>query len=180
MQPVLMRTLVTPRLLLEPLTAAHAADLFPVLSAEEIYRFMPQEPPVSEAHLEARYKSLERRRSTAGDAHWLNWTVRAAQEGGRPIGLVEASVPDGGAGILAYMLGPSHWGRGLGAEAVSAMMTELTDAFDVRAFEAYVDTRNHASLALLRKLGFAITRTIPEADHFKGSVSDEYHLRKEL
>jgi [ribosomal protein S5]-alanine N-acetyltransferase len=39
---------------------------------------------------------------------------------------------------------------------------------------AKMDTRNFASIALVEALGFERVGTTIEADHFKGSVSDEH------
>jgi hypothetical protein len=38
-------------------------------------------------------------------------------------------------------------------------------------------TRNRASTGLIERLGFARISTLPNADHFKGSDSDEYQCR---
>ena len=56
------RTLRTQRLILEPLVAAHAESLMPVLSDPAIYRLVEDEPPVSLDWLTLRYQALERRR----------------------------------------------------------------------------------------------------------------------
>jgi hypothetical protein len=47
--------LATERLVLEPLTPKHAKVLYDAVCDEQIYRFIPQEPPSSEQTLEAIY-----------------------------------------------------------------------------------------------------------------------------
>ena len=69
--------LETERLCLEPLLRSHAAILFPLLQDERIYRYIPQDPPISVAALEERYHRLENRLSPTGDEAWLNWAVAA-------------------------------------------------------------------------------------------------------
>ena len=60
---------------LEPLVAAHAAQMFEVLSDPAIYEF-ENEPPRSPELLAQRYERLESRRSTDGAEQWLNWVIR--------------------------------------------------------------------------------------------------------
>lgn len=55
--------LSAPNLLLEPLTAAHAGELFALLRNDALYTFIPQEPPKSLEWLRERYAKLEARRS---------------------------------------------------------------------------------------------------------------------
>ena len=43
-----------------------------------------------------------------------------------------------------------------------------------------LDTRNEESWRLLERLGFKRKRTIKDADHFKGSPSDEYEYVRVL
>ena len=66
-----MRTLKAASLVLEPLTARHATEMFAVLGDPAIYEF-EGEPPVSEEALARRYTFLERRRSSDGLESWLN------------------------------------------------------------------------------------------------------------
>ncbi|MBZ0269264.1 GNAT family N-acetyltransferase, partial [bacterium] len=65
-----MKTLHTPLCTLEPLTALHAPEMFPVLSDPAIYEF-ENEPPESEEWLERRYRFLEGRASPDGTERWL-------------------------------------------------------------------------------------------------------------
>ena len=145
-----MRTLVTPRLVLEPQTAAHADEMYAVLCDPAIYQY-ENAPPASPGWLRDRYAKLESRRSGDGREQWLNWVLRAD---GAAIGYVQATVHGEVAGI-AYEMGSAHWGRGLAQEAVRAMLAELAAHSGVRRFTAVAKRANARSLALLARLGFA-------------------------
>ena len=70
-----MRTLNTPLCTLEPQVAAHAPEMFTVLSDPAIYEF-ENAAPSSEAWLAERFAKQESRISKDGTQHWLNWVVR--------------------------------------------------------------------------------------------------------
>jgi ribosomal-protein-alanine N-acetyltransferase len=58
--------LETPRLFLEPILPAHAARLNEQLQDEQLYRFIPQDPPATLQALADRYDFLSTRRSPDG------------------------------------------------------------------------------------------------------------------
>jgi len=137
----------TARLLLEPLTVAHAPAMFALLSDPAIYTYLDYGPPASLEHVQRVYAQLETRRSPDGSEEWLNWIV---VRDGVPIGVVQATIyPDRSANV-AYILGSAHWGCGYAFEAVEAMLAELDGC---RLF-ATVDERNARSIRLLERLGF--------------------------
>ena len=147
------RVIETPRLRLEPQLAAHAEAMFVVLSDPAIYAH-ENAPPTSLPALRERYAKLETRRSGDGRELWLNWVLR--QRGpGDLIGYVQASVRDGGAAFVAYELGSTHWGRGLGSEAVAAMIGELAATYRVHTVLAVFKRSNRRSRRLLERLAFA-------------------------
>ncbi len=146
-----MKTLRASHCTLEPLVAAHAHEMFAVLSDPMIYEF-ENEPPSSEDWLRKRYTLLESRRSSDGTEKWLNWVVRLP--GGELAGYVQATVLQSGASYVAYELASRHWRRGIGSSAVRAMLEELAADYGVHTFVAVLKASNHRSLALLRALGF--------------------------
>ncbi len=50
----------TRRLVIEPLRAEHAAELFTLLCDPRIYEFIPEDPPVTEQALKARFDRFAR------------------------------------------------------------------------------------------------------------------------
>ena len=148
-----LRTLFTSRCTLEPLVAAHAPEMFRVLSDPAIYE-LENEPPPSEAWLTRRYEVLEQRRSADGNEKWLNWVIRLP--GGELAGYVQATVLPSGASHVAYELNSRYWRQGIGSSALAAMLEELRCEHGVHTFVAVLKSANFRSLALLHGLGFAL------------------------
>jgi [ribosomal protein S5]-alanine N-acetyltransferase len=172
-------TLHTERLRLEPLRAAHAAELFAGLSDERLYRWIPQDPPASLDALAWRYGMLESRLSPEGDEFWLNWALRR-RDGGQCIGTVQATVRADGSAYLAYELNADVWGHGYASEACAEVLRCLATHFEVTRVGADVDTRNAASIRLLERLGFSRAGLKRDADFFKGATSDEFRYELTL
>lgn len=150
-QEPLIRPLETARLVLEPQVAAHADEMFLVLSDPAIYEF-ENAPPASAAALRERYRALEARRSPDGRQLWLNWTVRV-KDRGVAIGYVQATVLPGAMALVAYEFNSAWWGRGLASEAVAAVVRELRQRPGVTRFGAVFKTANERSRRLLARLG---------------------------
>lgn len=146
-----MRELAGEGVVLVPQVAAHASELFAVLSDPRLYTYLDDQPPSDEASLRARLSGLEARRSPDGSERWLNWVVRA----GEPlVGYVQATVfPDLTASI-GYVISADHWRRGYGRAAVSAMLAELAEFYAVTHATATIDRHNESSQGLLLSLGF--------------------------
>ena len=165
--------LVTLRLVLEPLVAAHAAAIFGPLGDERLYRFIPQNPPPSLAQLRARYDRLSSRRSPDGTEAWLNWVMRLS-ETGEYAGTLEATIFADRTAFIAYTVFVPHQRRGYATEGVARILEHLVADHGVVLMIAEVDTRNAPSRALLERLGFQRVAEHRSADHFKGAPSDEY------
>lgn len=165
--------ILTPRLRLEPLTAEHAARLFPVLSDPTIYTYTPGEPPESVESLRERYERLQRRVSPSGEEIWLNWAVWV-ERSRCYAGVVQATVRREGNALIAYELAEPFRGAGYAAESCEAVLAALASDYSVERVSAHVDTRNLASIRLLSRLGFRQVELIRNADYFKGASSDEF------
>ncbi len=163
--------LETPRLLLEPLAAAHAATLYAALQPPELYTFIPQDPPPSPHGLEARYAALSTRRSPDGREAWLNWVMRQRATGVY-IGSVEVTMYADPTAALAYMVFPPFWRQGYATEACRRVLAHLFDDYKVGRVAAEIDTRNAASIHLIEALDFTRVITTPDADFFKGAASE--------
>src|SRR2546430_16551554 len=71
----MMHVIETGSLRLEPQTAAHAEEMFAVLSDPAIYEY-EDDPPPSLEWLRARFTKLESRRAADGQERWVNWGIR--------------------------------------------------------------------------------------------------------
>jgi RimJ/RimL family protein N-acetyltransferase len=148
-----VRVLQSTGLVLEPQTAAHAEEMFEVLSDPAIYEF-ENAPPPSRDWLRERFHRLESRRSSDGREQWLNWVIRLPTS--ELAGYVQATVRDDGSAAIAYELASAYWGRGLARCAVETMIEELIRNYRVRRFTAVLKRDNHRSLRLLGRLGFSV------------------------
>ena len=169
-----MRTISTERVVLEPQSAAHAQEMFEVLSDPAIYEH-ENAPPESVEWLRERYQKLETRRSADGTQHWLNWVIRVPTS--ELIGYVQATVHPDGRAAIAYELGSRWWGRGLAAAAVRAMIPVLVEDYGVRRLYAVFKRTNHRSQRLLVRLGFSPAS--PALEEALGVEPDELLMVRE-
>ena len=170
-----MRVIETGSLTLEPQTAAHADEMFAVLSDPAIYEYENQPPPSLE-WLRTRFTKLESRLSANGREQWLNWVVRLPTS--ELIGYVQATVRPGGHAAIAYELSSAYWGRGLGRGAVKAMISELVEHYRVHGLSSVLKRENLRSMRLLERLGFSLAS--PE-QHMKHQVGPgELLMRREI
>jgi RimJ/RimL family protein N-acetyltransferase len=139
-----VRTIRTPSLVLEPQLAAHASEMFAVLSDPAIYEFENEPPPSAKVLLE-RYARLESRRSPDGEQQWLNWVIRLPS--GELAGYVQATVRRHGTALVAYELASRFWRQGIGSAAVGAVIEELRSAYAVRVCAAVLRACLFAGLA---------------------------------
>lgn len=160
-----MRIIDTDRLRLEPQRVLHAEAMFAVLCDPAIY-IHENAPPPSLQWLRERFARLETRRSGDGTEQWLNWVARL--RGGPLIGYVQATVKVDGQALIAYELTSAHWHRGLGSEAVSAMIAELSARYSVHSLWAVFKRSNLRSQRLLAGLGF----TAASADDCRRATID--------
>jgi [ribosomal protein S5]-alanine N-acetyltransferase len=147
-----MRSLADETLSLEPQLAAHAKEMFEVLSDPRIYEF-ENEPPPSEKYLFERFTKLESRRSGDGTEQWLNWVIRLPSN--ELAGYVQATVTASSRAYIAYELASRFWRQRIGSAAVTLMCDELRLTYGVTDFYAVLKARNFRSEGLLIALGFS-------------------------
>ena len=160
----LMRELVTTRLVLEPLSATHADEMYAVLGDPSLYRYLDSGPPESIAQLRSRYVELEGRTSPDGSQQWLNWILRISGSE-CAIGFVQATVGSSLNTWVAYRVGARYQGRGYATEGTRAMLAYLADACAVRRCLATVEVENRSSIRLLTRLGFQTAEADELARH---------------
>ncbi|MBS1104351.1 GNAT family N-acetyltransferase [Gluconobacter sp. Dm-62] len=165
------------RIFLTALRPEDAADMFSGLSDERAYRFIPDDPPVSPEALRDRYVFLSAGGRPDTNEIWLNWIIRRTADQ-QAVGYTQATLT-GKEALIAYHIFPDFWRQGIATQAMTLTLKNIFDCHEIRIVRAFVDTRNAASIALLKTLGFNLTRTIPDADFFKGSTSHEYEFKLE-
>lgn len=171
------QTIETTRLILEPLSVAHAQATFEGWQPRELYTYIEgAEPPASLEALTERYKTLEKRVSPDGDQLWLNWFGRE-KAFGHYVVYVEISVNADNSADLGYFTFKDHWEKGYCFEACTAMLAEIRNRFGVTCFCAEIDQHNFASQALIEKLGFEKVGETPlETDDDQDWVDFQYVL----
>lgn len=152
-----------------------------MLRDPELYRYVPGAAHASAGSLRARYERMHRGPDDP-EERWWNWSL-ALRQAPVPtaIGTVEISLVDAGArALLAYALGRAYWGAGYAFEASSAAISYVRRTALAASVDAYVDTRNARSIALVERLGLERITHLPEADVIDGVPSDEFHYRLAL
>ncbi len=151
MAPVLR----TSRILLRPLQAADAADFHRLINDWDICRKLPDAPFPYPAALAGEWIEAAAADRDAGRAEHFALVLEAT---GALIGCAGLRLSrDHKSADLGYWLGRRYWGQGLGAEA-AARLTEWGFAqLSVAKITATVAADNDASLAVLRRAGFAQT-----------------------
>lgn len=155
--------------------AAHAPEMFLVLSDPAIYEY-EGEPPPSIDRLADGYRRRESRVSPDGSEKWLNWVVRLPT--GELAGYVQATVLPTGASYVGFEFASRYWRRGLGTASVSAVLLELASTYGVHTFVAALKTVNLRSMGLLSRLGFVPTGALQAAEF--ESEPDEIVLVKSV
>ena len=131
---------------LEPLTVLHADESFPHWQDNALYRFVPADPPESADALRARYSVLSRGGSSDESEQWLNWFMREPASG-ELIGMIECTLFADKTAQLAYFVFAKHQRSGFAFEGCAAVLGELKTHWGATLAQAYIDTRNAASIA---------------------------------
>jgi RimJ/RimL family protein N-acetyltransferase len=154
----------TERLDLEPLAAAHAAELAPLLDDPRLHEFTGG-APVSAAVLAGRYQRLEQRCSPGGDQGWGNWVMRVRATG-RAVGTVQATLPaDGpaaGPAEVAWVVAREAQGRGYAKEAARSLVARLQAAG--WAVVAHIHPGHLASQSVARAAGLSPTAGVHDGE----------------
>jgi len=171
------RSIDTPRLVLEPLAAPHAAQMFPGMSDPALYRWLDDVHPPTAAALELRYARVTAPGAGAPD-RWLNWAMRL-RDGGDAAGHVEVTLHPDGVANLAYFTFTRFMRQGFAREACVAVLEELRDRFGAREVIATMDIRNVASWRLVESLGF-VRDPGTEPSSLRGVPTVDYRYRLKL
>jgi ribosomal-protein-serine acetyltransferase len=143
--------LETERLLLEPVTSAHAEGLFDATTASrpELLPWMPwAKEPTSDGS-----KVLAVEASSGWRAGHFHFAV-VARDSGMVLGVVGLDHEDKSA-ELSYWIRSDHANRGLTTEACTALLAWGVRELDVTRFTLWAGRDNNASRRVAEKLGFS-------------------------
>jgi ribosomal-protein-alanine N-acetyltransferase len=155
-------TLLTERLVLEPLTLAHSAGMFAMWSHPEVCRHSgpahdiggrPIRLPAQSAADSDKIIAFFLHGAAAGVR--FRWAMLTRDEGAfaGAVGFNRL----GGCSELAYHLRPEFWGQGLMGEAARAALHWLGARPGCAEVEAFVEPANVASIRLTERLGLRPT-----------------------
>lgn len=138
-------TLTTERLILRPLAASDAEDLYDAYRRPEAMKFMDDPAHSSAAETGEMVAGMLNGPSTT-------WALCTAEDG-PALGIVEYI---GNAGVpgMGYMLHPEHWGNGYMSEAVRAALDYGFDEMGLDRVELWISEENRASLRVADRVGF--------------------------
>ncbi|WP_405011955.1 GNAT family N-acetyltransferase [Kitasatospora sp. NBC_01539] len=158
---MLLTVAPTPRLELPPLGPAHAEEMAAVLADPALYAFTGGTPYGVE-ELRARYARL-----AAGSPDpavgWVNRVLRLRADG-RLAGYVQATVTDGGrTAEVAWVVGTPWQGRGLAAEAATALVGALAGA-GAELVVAHVHPEHRASERVAAAAGLHPTDRVHDGE----------------
>ena len=163
-----MIVLETERLTLRELTTNDAAFVLELLNAPSFLQNIGDRGVRTED--QARDYIVER---VIGSyrAHGFGMWLVVERDGGVPValaGLVKRDgldVPD-----VGYALVERAWGQGFAQEAAAAVLARAQTVLDIPTLAAITSTDNHASMAVLRKIGFTYQGLIRLPGHDEQST----------
>ena len=161
-----MPNLHTDRLLLRPLRATDASDMFRYAQREDVTTYLLWSPHPSERYTRD-YLTYVESRYPLGDFH--DWAV-IEKESGRMIGtcgFTRIDAPNNGAEI-GYVLNPEYHGRGLGTEAAREVLRFGFEVLKLHRIEARFMAGNAASRHVMDKLGMGFEGYRYDALYVKG------------
>jgi ribosomal-protein-alanine N-acetyltransferase len=144
--------LETDRLILEPIGEIHASEMAALLADPDLHTFVPSDPPTLE-QLKTQYKYWESRISPKEDELWLNWVGRL-KSNSKIVGHFQAGVKASLEANIAYTIGKEFQRQGFAYEGLTKIIELLFEEITAGSVKAWIDTRNLASINLVKKNGY--------------------------
>jgi RimJ/RimL family protein N-acetyltransferase len=142
------------RLHLEPYVPADEDSFVALLGDTQVSRWMGDGPAPEEANRKLFWRVF----AVYAEHRFDVWAVR---RGGQYVGHAEIKHTETVAGYeIIYALAPTAWGTGLGTELAATLVEYGFGTLGLTEVHATVAAPNHASLAVLQKLGFVPVRDI--------------------
>ncbi len=166
--------LTTSRLFLRNIVPEDAEALYTIRSDEESMKYFGQELYNSVAETITVIKMMEER-YTRKEA--LRWVITLKGDN-RLIGTCTLFHFDEGfhRAETGYELNRAYWGRGIMAEAMTAILTFGFNELELHRIEAVIDIANERSKNLLFRLGFTYEGDLRQRFLFRDQFLDEYYF----
>lgn len=160
-------TLRTRRLVLTPVTPDDADALLDLFNEPDVGRYLLDGKPVSRPWVESEIAASRARFAEGGLGLWAvrhaSATSPAVSGGEAPLIGVVGFRPffDPPELQLLYALHPDVWGRGLATEAAGGALSHAFDEIGLDEVQAATDGPNHASVAVMERLGMTRWKSEP-------------------
>lgn len=162
-------TLRSARLLLEPYVPADEDSFIALFGDARVSQWMGDGPVPDQENRALFWRVF----AVYAEHRFDVWAVR---RDGQHIGHAEIKPTETAGGHeIIYALAPAAWGAGLGTELAATLVNYGFGALGLRAVHATVAAPNHASLAVLQKLGFTPVQEIANDD---GSITRVLTLQR--
>jgi RimJ/RimL family protein N-acetyltransferase len=168
--PYEFKPLRTERLLLRLMTEDDVDDIHLYQSREDVARYVPYYPRTREEVAEKVAKFAAATTLAADNDFWQ----LAVERDGRVIGDVYFTISSvvNETAEIGWSLHPDFQGQGYMSEAARAVLGIAFDEIAVHRVKADLDPRNHASIALCKRLGMREEAYFVEDLWFKGEWGD--------
>jgi RimJ/RimL family protein N-acetyltransferase len=165
--------LATERLLIRQLRMEDAEPLLENRSAPEVLRWQPVERKTIEEVREFLAQLVNVEPDTPDT--WLGLAI-IRRDDRRLVGDIGARFPrkETWQCELGIGLGVPYHGQGYASEAMRALIGYLFETLDKHRVYASIDPRNHASVALVERLGFRREAYFKASIWWKGEWADDY------
>ncbi len=158
-------TLETDRLILVEITKEYIDALFEMYSDKEIAFFFCIEPHANANETLRKIESIE---SDFRNGKAIEWAI-VLKDLNTMVGTVGFNTyKKGFKGNIGYGIHRKFWRRGFACEAIREIVRYGFEELNLHRIEADVDPRNHASVALMHKLGFLKEGHIRDNEYFLG------------
>lgn len=147
-------TLETQRLIIEPVSSAHADEAWEGLRDPRLWTHFPDLAPKTLDDLKMRYArwASPGAGSESGEI-WANWVCRKKTTG-KLVGALQATIHAPQSAYVAYMIYANDQRKGYAKEAMTALVAHLRDRLHLRRLYAEIAPGNSASIRLIQALGF--------------------------
>lgn len=158
------------RVLLRPITADDADDLYEIFSDKQVMKYYDRLPLKSREEADELAKMFI---DCLADRKMLRWGIEEKSSGKLigTCGFFCISETNKKAEV-GYELRRDRWGTGIMSEAVEAIMKFIFTKTDINRVEAFVEIPNVASMKLLDKLGFVNEGTLRQYERCRGELID--------
>jgi RimJ/RimL family protein N-acetyltransferase len=167
-----MRTILTERLRLEPVTPANADVLWRVLQEPDLRDY--QDLPDIDRGQFARAVSERPARLEPGATGRFEWLVRLAGDGDSALGWLSLRIADRtrSTAEIGYSIVREHRGAGYATEAVGALIADGFNIAQLARIRAYCVPGNVSSRAVLHRIGFEDDGILPHGATVQGQPVD--------